>query len=154
MQTNKKNALKNAMKQMNKLNKNNNESDGANSEWNVGEDEVVENEAVEDEVEKYSDDEMEELPFACLICREKFTIECEPIVTLCSHYFCKGCIIKHQAGRKVRLHTCPVCNQTTNGVYNRANKIIKRLSNSKALGVVSNNIIKSAPTSSWSVVEE
>jgi RING finger protein 113A len=31
------------------------------------------------------EDEEEEVPFACLICRKEFT---EPVVTKCGHYFC------------------------------------------------------------------
>ena len=31
------------------------------------------------------EDEIEEVPFACLICRKEFT---EPVVTKCGHYFC------------------------------------------------------------------
>ena len=31
------------------------------------------------------EDDMEELPFACLICKQEFT---DPVVTKCGHYFC------------------------------------------------------------------
>lgn len=31
------------------------------------------------------EEEEEEVPFACLICRKEFT---EPVVTRCGHYFC------------------------------------------------------------------
>ena len=32
-----------------------------------------------------AEDDMEELPFACLICKQEFT---DPVVTKCGHYFC------------------------------------------------------------------
>ena len=76
-----------------------------------------------------SDDEPneEEIPFACFICREKFNKN--PVVTLCSHYFCYDCI---SAQCKKGNSRCPVCNKNTEGVFNRAVKILKRLSVEKA----------------------
>lgn len=45
----------------------------------------------------------EELPFACLICRNPFT---DPIVTRCGHYFDSKCAIKRWVG--VRVCVCGV----------------------------------------------
>ncbi|CAH7681737.1 hypothetical protein PPACK8108_LOCUS14388, partial [Phakopsora pachyrhizi] len=39
-------------------------------------------------------EEEEEVPFACLICREAFK---DPVVTKCNHYFCSSCAIKRFA---------------------------------------------------------
>ncbi len=38
-----------------------------------------------EEVKVVEEEEEEEVPFACLICRQEFT---EPVVTKCGHYFC------------------------------------------------------------------
>lgn len=62
----------------------------------------------------------EELPFACYICREAFV---NPVITLCGHYFCLGCISK---GSK-KDSKCPVCEKPLFGVFNRAQKLLKRL---------------------------
>lgn len=64
----------------------------------------------------------EELPFACHICRDAFT---DPVVTLCGHYFCLGCISK---GSK-KESKCPVCEKPLYGVFNRAHKLLKKLGN-------------------------
>jgi RING finger protein 113A len=37
------------------------------------------------------DEEDDELPFACFICRQPFT---DPVVTSCKHYFCEHCALK------------------------------------------------------------
>eukprot|EP00124_Ichthyophonus_hoferi_P004360 Ihof_evm3s470 gene=Ihof_evmTU3s470 len=62
-------------------------------------------------VESSSDEE--DLPFACLICREPFT---NPIVTRCSHYFCTNCALDHYKKDK----RCYVCMAQTNGIFNTA----------------------------------
>ncbi|KAJ6344008.1 hypothetical protein OIU76_005692 [Salix suchowensis] len=43
------------------------------------------------------DDDEDELPFACFICREQFV---DPVVTKCKHYFCEHCALKHHAKNK------------------------------------------------------
>lgn len=77
--------------------------------------------ADQDDDEQYLVEEAgEELPFACLICRENFT---DPVVTLCQHYFCRSCALEHQRKSK----RCAACEKLTNGVFNTAFKILKRL---------------------------
>jgi RING finger protein 113A len=39
----------------------------------------------------HDDDDEDELPFACFICRENFV---DPVVTKCKHYFCEHCALK------------------------------------------------------------
>ena len=168
-QTNKKKELELAMKQMDAVDSTSSTSStsGTKGEWDF-EDSAVEtnhnhnNESNDANDAEYSDDESDTLPFACLICREKFTIECEPVVTICGHYFCKSCISAKQKGVRVRLHVCPVCRQNTNGVYNRASKIIKRLTSSGNAGANRNTStgggigigIQSNSTSCWEIVQE
>ncbi|GAA5991754.1 hypothetical protein JCM5350_000597 [Sporobolomyces pararoseus] len=67
-----------------------------------------------------SDDEAEDLPFACLICRKPFGPE--PVVTLCGHYFDSACAIK----RFAKTGKCFACGASTNGVFNRATKLIAK----------------------------
>src|SRR4051812_15388167 len=45
--------------------------------------------AVDDSGSGDSDDE---LPFACIICREEFV---NPVATKCGHYFCEKCALKN-----------------------------------------------------------
>lgn len=70
-----------------------------------------------------SDDE-DELPFACFICREPFT---DPVVTQCKHYFCEHCALKHHSRNKL----CFVCNKATNGVFNTAHEIVRKMKEAK-----------------------
>ncbi|XP_073026668.1 zinc finger CCCH domain-containing protein 1-like [Primulina eburnea] len=74
-----------------------------------------------------SDEEDENaLPFACFICREPFV---DPVVTKCKHYFCEHCALKHHARNK----KCFVCNQPTNGIFNTAFEIRKKMAAEKKL---------------------
>lgn len=66
------------------------------------------------------DSDDDELPFACLICRESFK---NPIVTKCKHYFCEKCALQHFKKSK----RCFTCGEQTHGVFNTAKEIIKRL---------------------------
>ncbi|KAL2629381.1 hypothetical protein R1flu_014067 [Riccia fluitans] len=70
-------------------------------------------------------DEDDELPFACFICRQPFK---EPVMTHCKHYFCEHCALKHHARNK----HCFVCNKPTNGVFNTAHAILKKMKEAKA----------------------
>lgn len=65
------------------------------------------------------DSEIEDIPFACLICRKPYT---DPIVTKCGHYFCQACAIKRYA----KNPKCAACGAPTNGIFNKAEKIIAR----------------------------
>eukprot|EP01029_Cantina_marsupialis_P022031 TRINITY_DN5350_c0_g1_i1.p1 TRINITY_DN5350_c0_g1~~TRINITY_DN5350_c0_g1_i1.p1 ORF type:complete len:396 (+),score=120.18 TRINITY_DN5350_c0_g1_i1:128-1189(+) len=67
-----------------------------------------------------SDDEDEDFPFACYICRDEFN---EPVVTECGHYFCKKCAISHNKNDT----RCAVCDKQTFGVFNVAKKLIQHL---------------------------
>lgn len=70
------------------------------------------------------DSDDDELPFACFICREPFT---DPVVTQCKHYFCEHCALKHHSRNKL----CFVCNKATNGVFNTAHDIVRRIKEAK-----------------------
>lgn len=73
---------------------------------------------VEQEDEQDLDDDG--LPFACFICRQAFV---DPVVTTCKHYFCEHCALKHHSRNKL----CFVCEKPTNGVFNTAQEILKRI---------------------------
>jgi len=73
------------------------------------------------EVQEEEEKEESEFPFACWICRKEFT---DPVVTKCGHYFCESCVLSHHRKSK----KCPVCDQATGGVFNRAAKLITHLS--------------------------
>lgn len=62
----------------------------------------------------------DELPFACLICRERFT---EPVETKCGHFFCEECALD----RYRKDSTCFACGKETRGVFNVAKKIMERM---------------------------
>ncbi|OCF32198.1 pre-mRNA-splicing factor CWC24 [Kwoniella heveanensis BCC8398] len=66
------------------------------------------------------EDEEEEVPFACLICRKPFT---QPVVTRCGHYFCMGCAAK----RFQKSPKCYACGAPTSGIFNTADKILAKM---------------------------
>ncbi|RFU25239.1 hypothetical protein B7463_g11103, partial [Scytalidium lignicola] len=63
---------------------------------------------------------LENIPFACIICRESYK---NPVVTRCGHYFCEACALK----RYKKDPTCMACGAGTNGVFNSAKKLNKLL---------------------------
>jgi RING finger protein 113A len=77
-------------------------------------------EGKDSESEEPSEDEDEDgMPFACLICREKWE-DCKsgPVVTVCMHYFCEDCAFRaFEENSK-----CQVCEQPTQGIFNNAEK--------------------------------
>ena len=66
------------------------------------------------------EEEKDNLPFACHICRLPFK---DPVVTKCGHYFCEHCALKQHAKTK----KCAVCEKATNGTFNVATEIIKKM---------------------------
>ncbi|KAK8853087.1 pre-mRNA-splicing factor CWC24 [Kwoniella newhampshirensis] len=66
------------------------------------------------------EDEEEEVPFACLICRNPFT---QPVVTKCGHYFCMNCATK----RFQKSPKCYACGAATSGIFNTADKILAKM---------------------------
>ncbi|GJD12711.1 Zinc finger CCCH domain-containing protein 1 [Galdieria sulphuraria] len=62
---------------------------------------------------------VEQLPFACFICRKSFV---SPVVTLCGHYFCESCALEYHRKNGGR---CAVCSKATKGVFNTAHKLQK-----------------------------
>ncbi len=63
------------------------------------------------------------LPFACLICKRRWEVVEDPIVTRCRHYFCEQCALQHNA----RDPKCAACGQATQGIFNVALDIKKKL---------------------------
>ena len=72
-----------------------------------------------------SDSDMEDLPFACYICRENFE---NPIVTKCKHYFCEKCALDFFQKKSTR---CFVCGEPTSGVFNPAKELVKKIERMK-----------------------
>jgi RING finger protein 113A len=67
---------------------------------------------------------LENIPFACIICREPYK---EPIVTRCGHYFCESCALK----RYRKDPSCAACGAGTGGVFNVAKGLKKLLEKRK-----------------------
>jgi len=74
---------------------------------------------------KEDEDEDDQLPFACFICREDFK---NPIVTKCTHYFCEKCAIDYFR----KSPRCAACGTATQGIFNPAKNLIKKLAERKA----------------------
>lgn len=72
--------------------------------------------------EEDSDDE--ELPFACLICRQEFD---NPVVTRCRHYFCESCALKNYQ----KTPKCFACGLATQGVFSIAKNLLAKLKKKK-----------------------
>lgn len=68
------------------------------------------------------------LPFACYLCRDRFV---DPIVTICQHYFCRKCI--EEDSRKSK--NCPICQKKTFGVFNKADKLIRKMKKTRVNGL-------------------
>ncbi|XP_017781901.1 PREDICTED: RING finger protein 113A [Nicrophorus vespilloides] len=76
-----------------------------------------------DDDKKYEiDSDGDDFPFKCCLCRESFV---NPIVTKCKHYFCEECALKQYK----KTTRCFACNAQTNGVFNPATDLIKKLKN-------------------------
>ncbi|CAG8530854.1 10662_t:CDS:2 [Ambispora leptoticha] len=75
-------------------------------------------------VESSDEDSDNELPFACLICRQEYS---SPIVTRCGHYFCEKCAIKNFA----KDPKCFACGAPTNGIFNAAKNLLQKLKEKK-----------------------
>uniref|UniRef100_A0A914Y899 Uncharacterized protein n=1 Tax=Panagrolaimus superbus TaxID=310955 RepID=A0A914Y899_9BILA len=67
-------------------------------------------------------DEEDDLPFACFICRQEFKF---PVSTKCNHYFCEACAVS-----KCKVK-CAVCNKKTDGQFNVAKTLLKKLKERK-----------------------
>lgn len=74
-------------------------------------------------VEEEDDDKdaiLEDIPFACIICKGPYR---EPVVTRCGHYFCEPCALK----RYKKDPSCGACGSGTNGVFISAKRLKKPL---------------------------
>jgi len=49
---------------------------------------------------------VDDLPFACFVCRRPWAEVSDPVVTRCKHYFCEQCALTQHAKSK----TCALCN--------------------------------------------
>jgi RING finger protein 113A len=74
----------------------------------------------EENYEINSSDDDDNLPFACLICRQDFV---DPVVTRCGHYFCESCALTQEKKTK----RCAVCNEPTAGIFNQPKALLEKL---------------------------
>ncbi|GBF99505.1 hypothetical protein Rsub_12283 [Raphidocelis subcapitata] len=74
------------------------------------------------------EEEEDDLPFACYICRQPWG-ECksDPVVTKCRHFFCESCALK----RNAKTGKCATCEQQTQGIFNLATEILKKVKRDK-----------------------
>lgn len=86
-------------------------------EWQLGEYQRESDDDKRYEIESDGED----FPFKCVICRGSFV---DPVVTKCKHYFCEKCAL----ARYKKTTRCFVCNAQTNGMFNPARELIKKLS--------------------------
>ncbi|BDD58644.1 RNA-splicing factor [Monascus purpureus] len=70
----------------------------------------------EDEDEDEEDELLENIPFACIICKKPYQ---SPIVTKCGHYFCESCALQ----RYRKTPSCAACGAGTGGVFNVAKRL-------------------------------
>ncbi|KAF9425674.1 hypothetical protein BGZ76_003122 [Entomortierella beljakovae] len=81
-------------------------------------------EGLDEDSDSSSDDD--DVPFACLICREDFK---NPIVTKCNHYFCEKCALQ----RYRKSPKCAACQAPTGGLFNTVSKdFLKKVAERKA----------------------
>jgi RING finger protein 113A len=83
-------------------------------------------EDVDDEVDYRIDPEAEDMPWACMICRNDFE---NPVMTQCRHYFCEKCALENYAKGHTR---CATCNVQTCGIFNTAHRLLANLDKLKA----------------------
>lgn len=78
--------------------------------------------AKQDEDEDDEDSKLENIPFACIICRGPYK---NPVVTKCGHYFCEACALQRykQKGGKA----CAACGTDTGGSFSVAKNLRKLL---------------------------
>ncbi|KAI4178581.1 MAG: hypothetical protein LQ346_007397 [Caloplaca aetnensis] len=73
-----------------------------------------------DNQEEDEDSILENIPFACIICKRPYNF---PIVTKCGHYFCESCALQ----RYRKTPSCAACGAGTGGVFNGAKGLKKLL---------------------------
>ncbi|KAL2864757.1 U2-type spliceosomal complex subunit CWC24 [Aspergillus lucknowensis] len=69
-----------------------------------------------DAEEDDDEEELENIPFACIICKKPYQ---NPIITKCGHYFCESCALQ----RYRKTPSCAACGAGTGGVFNVAKKL-------------------------------
>lgn len=65
---------------------------------------------------------LDNIPFACIICREPYK---NPVVTKCKHYFCEACALKRHRSKGGKA--CAACGTDTGGTFSVAKNLRKLL---------------------------
>lgn len=74
--------------------------------------------------EEEPEDDGDDIPFACLLCRKPFA---DPVVTQCGHYFCSACAIK----RYSKTGKCFACGAQTHGLFNSATRLLEKMAHKR-----------------------
>ncbi|PNS17410.1 Pre-mRNA-splicing factor cwc24 [Sphaceloma murrayae] len=69
---------------------------------------------------------LDNIPFACIICREPYK---NPVVTKCKHYFCEACALKRHKSKGGK--SCAACGTDTGGTFGMAKNLRKLLDKKK-----------------------
>ncbi|KAL7275772.1 RNA-splicing factor [Rhizina undulata] len=89
-------------------------------DWEISQKAGGKAKAKQEDAEDDEQKELKNIPFACVICKKDYK---SPIVTKCSHYFCESCAI----GRYRKNPSCAICGKRTDGVFNVAKGLQKKL---------------------------
>lgn len=88
-------------------------------EWeNVGKKDKTGNKNKGDEDMDEEEKMLQQIPFACIICKESYK---SPMVTKCGHYFCQKCAMGRYM--KDKKKTCAACGADTGGSFTVAKKL-------------------------------
>ncbi|CAK4033809.1 Pre-mRNA-splicing factor cwc24 [Lecanosticta acicola] len=88
-------------------------------EWeNVGRKDKSGNTSKGDEDMDEEEKMLQQIPFACIICKESYK---SPMVTKCGHYFCEKCATNRYMKEKKK--TCAACGTDTGGSFGVARKL-------------------------------
>lgn len=69
-----------------------------------------------------SDEDDDDLPFACFICRQPWISLKNPVITKCKHYFCEKCALQQFK----KSSKCFVCGAPTGGQFRPAKEILQK----------------------------
>lgn len=85
------------------------------------------NRGAKTEEEDEEESMLENIPFACIICKEPYK---NPVVTKCGHYYCEACALQRyrQKGGKA----CAACGTDTGGTFSVAKNLRKLLDKKRA----------------------
>ncbi|KAF3928045.1 hypothetical protein AA313_de0201837 [Arthrobotrys entomopaga] len=93
-------------------------------DWEIGKKKPEKKQQQQGDEDEEEDEELKNIPFACVICKGEYKV---PIVTKCGHYFCERCALQ----RYRKNPGCAICGAGTNGIFNSAKNLQKKLDKKK-----------------------